>query len=102
MDAGPERSTRGARIESRLRAAFVPMVIEVEDDSARHAGHAGAAGTAGQTHYNVLLVSAVFEGVSRVERSRMVHAQLAPEFDGGLHALALSLRTPAEQARLDA
>ena len=37
--------------------------------------------------------------VPRVARSRAVHEALAAEFAGGLHALALTLRTPAEQAQ---
>jgi BolA protein len=91
------------RIEATLRAAFDPIVIEVVDDSHRHAGHAGAvahkpgaAATDGETHYSVFLVSASFSGKSRVERSRAVHATLANELAGGLHALALKLQTPEE------
>ena len=85
---------------SRLRAAierqFAPVLLQVEDDSARHAGHSGAA-AAGETHFNVMLVSAHFRGLSRVARARAVHEALAPEFATGLHALGLTLRTPEEQ-----
>ncbi|MCX7380863.1 MAG: BolA family transcriptional regulator [Alphaproteobacteria bacterium] len=90
---------RAIRIDTTLRAAFTPTILTVTDDSALHAGHAGAA-PGGQTHYSVLMVSAAFAGVSRVERSRAVHAALAAEFATGLHALALTLRTPDEAARL--
>ena len=78
-----------------LRAEFAPQALQVTDDSARHAGHAGASAD-GETHFNVLIVAAAFEGLSRVARSRAVHAALAGELAGGLHALALTLRTPAE------
>jgi BolA protein len=88
---------RAARIEARLTADFSPLHLAVTDDSARHAGHAGAQ-PGGQTHYSVLLVSAAFRGQNRVARSRAVHAALADEFAGGLHALALTLRTPEEAA----
>ncbi len=90
---------RALRIESTLRQTFAPTALQIVDDSARHAGHAGAA-PGGQTHYSVVMVAASFEGVSRVERSRAVHAALAGELAGGLHALALTLRTPAEAERL--
>jgi stress-induced morphogen len=90
-------SSRAARIEARLAADFAPLHVTVTDDSARHAGHAGAQ-PGGQTHYSVLLVSAAFRGQNRVARSRAVHAALADEFAGGLHALALTLRTPEEAA----
>jgi len=99
MDAHTLPLSRAQRIEHRLREALSPEVIEVIDDSARHAGHSGAA-AAGETHYNVFVVSAAFNDVNRVQRSRIVHDLLAAEFEGGLHALALSLRTPAESARL--
>jgi BolA protein len=86
---------RGERIAGVLRAAFAPESLEVVDDSARHAGHAGA-GAGGETHFNVAMVAAAFAGVSRVERSRLVHQALADEFSGGLHALSLVLRSPSE------
>lgn len=93
--------TRADRLHSILTGAFVPTVLQIQDDSARHAGHAGAQ-AGGQSHYTVLMVSAAFEGLNRVARSRAVHAALQSEFgpaeQGGLHALALTLRTPAEHA----
>ncbi len=80
-----------------LRAVFAPTVLTITDESARHAGHAGAR-PGGETHYDVLLVSEAFRGMSRVARSRAVHEALAGEFAGGMHALSLTLRTPEEQA----
>ena len=91
--------SRSARLEAALTEAFAPVVLRVQDDSARHAGHAGAQ-PGGETHYAVLLVSAKFAGLSRVARSRAVHAVLAAEFAGGMHALALTLRTPQEAENL--
>jgi stress-induced morphogen len=93
--------SRAERIRTILTGAFAPTELTVQDDSAQHAGHAGAQ-AGGQSHYSVLLVSAAFQGVSRVARSRAVHAALAVEFgpadQGGMHALALTLRTPEEHA----
>jgi BolA protein len=86
---------RADRIAEALRAAFAPASVEVVDDSHRHAGHAGAR-PGGETHYSVRVVSSAFEGMSRVARSRAVHDALAGEFSGGLHALALTLKTPGE------
>jgi BolA protein len=94
----PVMTDRATRIETALRAAFSPAALHITDDSARHAGHAGAA-PGGQTHYTVVMSAAAFAGVSRVERSRAVHAALADEFATGLHALALTLRTPDESSR---
>jgi BolA protein len=91
----PTAASRAARLEAVLRQAFAPSVLRVVDDSAQHAGHAGAR-PEGETHYTVLVVSEAFHGLSRVARSRAVHQALAAEFSGGLHALALTLRTPEE------
>jgi len=93
--------SRADRLRAALTRAFAPTVLQVQDDSARHAGHSGAR-PGGETHYSVLLVSAAFEGVNRVARSRAVHSALSAEFGSagqeGLHALALTLRTPEEHA----
>lgn len=88
-------SDRATRIRTALDAQFQPLHLEVVDDSHMHAGHAGAR-PEGETHYSVLLVSPIFSGMSRVNRSRAVHAALAAEFANGLHALALTLRAPEE------
>jgi BolA protein len=90
-------TSRAARLEAVLTRTFAPLLLRVVDDSARHAGHAGAQ-AGGQTHYSVLLVAEAFRGMTRVARSRAVHAALAEEFSGGMHALALTLRTPEEHA----
>lgn len=94
-----EPTNRAARIEALLRASFPADHLQVRDDSAQHAGHAGAQ-PGGETHYTVLLVSRAFQGLGRVARHRTVNAAVAQEFDTGLHALALILRTPDEHAKI--
>jgi BolA protein len=91
-------TTRVDRMADLLRQHFRPEMLEIVDDSARHAGHAGAA-PGGETHYTVLVVAAAFHGQTRLERSRSVHAVLNSEFATGLHALTLTLQTPEEQAQ---
>jgi BolA protein len=90
--------SRAGRIRATLSTALAPAEVTVQDDSARHIGHAGAR-PEGETHYSVTVVADAFAGLSRVDRSRRVHALLAPEFAAGLHALALRLLTPEEAAR---
>jgi BolA protein len=88
-------------IERKLVAAFAPSLVEVTDESHRHAGHAGATradGGQGETHFHVRMVTAAFDGVSCVERQRRVHAVLAEELRGPVHALSLRLQAPAEAA----
>jgi len=86
-------------IRQKLTAAFAPQSLDVVDESHRHAGHAGATrddGSQGETHFHVRLVTAAFDGVSRVERQRRVHAVLADELKGPVHALSLTLLAPPE------
>lgn len=92
-----ENTSRAARIEATLTAALSPTRIDVVDESHLHAGHAGAR-PGGQTHYQLLLVSAAFEGEGRVARHRRINDLLKSEFEGGLHALRMTLKTPAEAA----
>jgi stress-induced morphogen len=91
-------TSRATRLEAVLTQTFAPVLLRIEDDSSRHAGHAGAQ-PGGETHYSVLLVTTAFRDMNRLARSRAVHAALAAEFAEGMHALALTLRTPEEQAR---
>lgn len=82
-------------IQARLAQALQPIVLEIVNESARHAGHAGDDGS-GETHFRVTIVSQVFAGKSRVERQRMVYDLLKSELEGGLHALALRTLAPDE------
>jgi BolA protein len=92
-----DMTSRYERISAMLESRFSPALLEIEDESAKHAGHAGQKGvTGGQTHYRVVMVSEAFAGMPRLARSRAVHAALDAEFKSGLHALSLSLSTPAE------
>ena len=92
-------TSRAERIETLLRAALQPALLHVADYSAQHAGHVGARPD-GETHYSVLAVAEAFSGQTRIARSRTVHAVLARELHTGLHALALTLRTPREHAAM--
>jgi len=89
----PQPSDRLSRIRDLLTEAFEPSVLEITDDSAKHAGHAGAA-PGGETHYSVKIVSGAFEGLSRIQMQRTVMLVLQREFDTGLHALALKASAP--------
>ncbi len=86
---------RQQRIQASLLAEFQPLVCEVDDESALHAGHAGAASGGG--HYRLKLVSARFEGVNRVGRHRLVYDCLRALMPTEIHALALTLLTPSEE-----
>jgi len=85
-------------IDNKLRARFTPARLSIEDESSRHRGHAGYR-EGGESHFRVDIVSAAFEGQSRVARQRLVYQTLKDEFAAGLHALALTTLTPAEDKR---
>jgi stress-induced morphogen len=85
-------------IREKLGGAFIQAVIEVVNDSHRHAGH-GSSPQTGESHFSVVVVSPAFAGKSRLERHRMVNAALAEELAGPVHALAVTALTPEEQAK---
>lgn len=84
-------------IEETLRTQLAPTRLEVVDESHLHAGHSGWR-EGGETHFRLEVVSAAFEGKSRVERHRLVNGLMDEAFKRGLHALALKARTPGEAA----
>ncbi len=86
-------SVRAEDIETTLRAALQPTTLAVRDDSHLHAGHAGA--SEGR-HFHVHVVSAVFIGLSRVRRHRLVYDALHFLIARGIHALAIDARAPEE------
>jgi BolA-like protein 1 len=87
-------------IRDKLERAFSPSELAIENESGKHAHHAGARDhlgrVTGETHFRVRIVSASFEGKSRVDRHREVNAALKEELQGPVHALAIKALTPAE------
>ena len=79
-----------ATIRRKLEAAFAPDRLDVIDESEQHRGHGGWR-EGGQTHFRVVMRAASLGPMSRVERSRAVHAVLADELATDVHALALDL-----------
>ncbi|MBN9320335.1 MAG: BolA family transcriptional regulator [Caulobacterales bacterium 68-7] len=82
-------------MRDKLTQAFAPLRLEIVDDSDRHHGHAGHNGS-GESHFNVVIEAAAFEGQGRVARQRMVYAALAEELAGPVHALSLKAYAPGE------
>jgi BolA protein len=82
-------------IINKLREAFTPESLEVQDESHLHEGHAGHR-AGGETHFRVYIVSQAFKGKSRIERHRLINATLAGELAGSVHALALHAKAPGE------
>ena len=89
MTSTPLRDAMTQALAERLQ----PLVLELVDDSAAHAGHAGAREGA---HFNLRIVSAKFAGLPRISRHRLVYDALRPWMAEGVHALAIDARTPEE------
>ena len=90
-------------IREKLAKAFAPSRLNVENESAKHAGHAGARDHVGrhtgETHFRVVVVSDAFQGKSAIQRHREINAALKDELAGPVHALAIKALTPAEAVR---
>ena len=84
-------------IKTKLNEDLAPARLEINDESARHHGHSGAR-PEGESHFSVTIVSAIFDGMNRIERQRLVYRVLADEMKSDIHALALTTLTPAEDS----
>ena len=82
-------------IEALLRSAFAPSVLIVINDSAKHHGHSGDDGS-GESHFTIEIEAAVFAGISRLERQRMVNRALGDLPGQRVHAMAIKARAPGE------
>lgn len=82
------------QIRQRL-STLAPTAMELQDESALHAGHAGA--RAGGGHYRLRIVSAAFSGKNTVARHRLVYEALGDMMKQQIHALAIVARTPEEE-----
>lgn len=80
-------------IHARL-ATLEPLSLEIEDDSALHAGHAGAKGGGG--HYRMTMVSDRFIGKNTVARHRLIYGALGELMRTRIHALAIRALTAEE------
>lgn len=87
-----------AALTQKLGEALNPDSLAIADESALHQGHAGAR-PGGETHFRVEIVAKAFEGLSRIERQRLIYGILSDELAGPVHALSVAARTPDEDAR---
>lgn len=92
---GPMTPKIADEITSLLTAEFAPTRLDVINDSARHSGHSGDDGS-GESHFTVVIESAAFAGVSRLQRQRLVNAALGNIPGQRVHALAIKAFAPGE------
>jgi BolA protein len=82
-------------IRTKLIQGLSPIRLDIVDESHLHVGHSGAP-EGGESHFRVSVVSGAFDGISRIQRQRMVYRLLESELQGAVHALSIITRTPAE------
>ena len=85
-----------SEMRRRLAQALSPTRIELVDDSEKHRGHGGY-NPAGESHFSLLIESPLFEGKSRVERQRMIHAALGELVGERVHARSIRARAPGDE-----
>jgi BolA protein len=94
--------TMAQRIKTKLEAGLTPSLLEVIDESHKHAGHAHAAMSPGRahgdggTHFQVKVISEAFAGKSRVDRHRTINSLLSAELADTVHALSIEAKAPGE------
>jgi BolA protein len=81
------------KIRERL-APLSPERLEIEDESARHAGHEGA--KSGGGHYRLTIVSAQFADKSLLARHRIINELLGDMLQKEIHAISIKAYTPGE------
>jgi BolA protein len=82
-------------MKQRLVAALAPIRLELDDQSDHHVGHAGHDGR-GESHFGLVIESAAFAGMSRVQRQRAVYAALGDLMRERVHALTIKALAPGE------
>ncbi len=72
-------------IKDRLQS-LSPSKLDIQDDSALHAGHKG---NGGGGHFNLTIVSQAFCGQSALARHRMIYQALSDLMPNKIHALSI-------------
>lgn len=80
-----------ANIIKKLSEKFLPIELEVEDQSHLHANHNEDAKRGG-THFRIFIRSEKFTNIKPIDRHRMAMETLRDEFKNGLHAVSFDLK----------
>ncbi len=79
-------------IANRLHS-LQPITLEIEDESALHAGHAG---NRGGGHFKLTMTSSHFSGKSHIMRHRLIYQTLSDLIPNRIHALSIKAIAPDE------
>tara|TARA_B110000971_G_C19966054_1_gene480268 strand:+ start:358 stop:612 length:255 start_codon:yes stop_codon:yes gene_type:complete len=79
-------------IQNRL--AFLKATkLNIIDESDLHKGHAG---NTGGGHFNLIVVSEIFQNKSTMERHRIIYSALEDLIPNDIHALSIKAIAPSE------
>nr|XP_046255774.1 bolA-like protein 1 [Scatophagus argus] len=90
MEPDPSRPVAKAT-RTKLTDTLKPDHLEVHNESHMHAVPPGS-----ESHFRVLVVSSMFEGLPLIKRHRLVNEALKEELSSCVHALAIQAKTPAQ------
>ena len=79
-------------IRERL-ADLNPISLEIEDDSAAHAGHKG---NSGGSHFNLKIASSHFSQKSQIMRHRLIYQALGDLIPRQIHAISIVAISPTD------
>ena len=79
-------------ITSRLQP-LDPSILQIEDESAMHAGHTG---NTGGGHFKLKITSSHFSEKSQIMRHRIIYQALAELIPSKIHALSIHALAPDE------
>jgi BolA family transcriptional regulator, general stress-responsive regulator len=74
-------------------AVLEPISLEIQDDSALHAGHAG---NTGGGHFTLKVVSSHFSQKTQIMRHRLIYQALADLIPQQIHALSILAISPTD------
>ncbi len=79
------------RMKEKLEADLNPHMLELIDESSMH-----GSGSSKSSHFRVLIVSDVFEGLSGVKRHQRVYSTLGKDIMDEIHAFSQQTYTLKE------
>ena len=85
---------RAAMVRERLYQDLGAEFVEVDDQTHLHAGHSGAA--AGGSHFEVLVISTMFEDLTTLARHRLIYQAMGDAMTRDIHALSIKAFAPSE------
>lgn len=81
------------RLRSKLEQELSPTHLQVVNDSHNHSRGI-------ETHFTIVVISPKFEGMSKLDRQRLVEGLFKEERTQGLHALSQKTFTPNEWEKI--